>query len=67
MEPEAQVEGGVCVERGGEITKNKKRTEVDEQRCALFYGTVRPPSGWDRILAFSKDLGSSTMRFFLFE
>ena len=24
----------------------------NEQRCALFYGTVRPPRGWDRILAF---------------
>ena len=22
----------------------------NEQRCALFYGTVRPPRGWDRIL-----------------
>ena len=23
-----------------------------EQRCALFYDTVRPPRGWDRILEF---------------
>ena len=39
-----------------------------EQRCALFYDTVRAPRGWDRILLiFSKDFGSSTMRFFLFE
>ena len=39
-----------------------------EQRCALFYYTVRAPRGWDRILLiFSKDFGSSTMRFFLFE
>ena len=41
---------------------------VYEQRCALFYYTVRAPRGWDRILLiFSKDFGSSTMRFFLFE
>ena len=40
----------------------------NEQRCALFYYTVRAPRGWDRILLiFSKDVGSSTMRFFLFE
>ena len=26
--------------------------ELNEQRCALFYVTVRPPRGWDRILEF---------------
>ena len=47
-----------------------RRTQdaIYEQRCALFYYTVRAPRGWDRILLiFSKDFGSSTMRFFLFE
>ena len=40
----------------------------NQQRCALLYYTVRAPRGWDRILLiFSKDFGSSTMRFFLFE
>ena len=42
--------------------------DEDQQRCALLYYTVRAPRGWDRILLiFSKDFGSSTMRFFLFE
>jgi hypothetical protein len=42
--------------------------KVNQQRCALLYYTVRAPRGWDRILLiFSKDFGSSTMRFFLFE
>ena len=27
-------------------------TRAYEQRCALFYGTVRAPRGWDRILEF---------------
>ena len=27
-----------------------KNHKVDAQRCALFYDTVRPPRGWDRIL-----------------
>ena len=27
-------------------------TALDEQRCALFYDTVRAPRGWDRILEF---------------
>ena len=26
--------------------------QMHEQRCALFYDTVRAPRGWDRILEF---------------
>ena len=29
-----------------------KTLAVDEQRCALFYDTVRAPRGWDRIVEF---------------
>ena len=36
---------------------------VNEQRCALFYDTVRAPRGWDHILA--RILGLRLCGFFL--
>ena len=53
-----QLSGELRNERSSRIANHHKG---NEQRCALFYGTVRPPRGWDRI--FSIGLGSSTSKF----